>query len=116
MGGLEFSALPPNIATGLETPAVPPNEDVDLDPSADLEPELVPPNVKKGGPAGVGETVLSKVVVLADVRVGFSGVDVEASLSVTTGFPKRFVAEAEGKLSVELPNADTVPGGEGLAG
>jgi len=114
--------LPPTIDTGLEPPGVPPNKDAGLDPSADLEPELVPPNEKTGalpeagGAAGVEEIVLLKVVALAGASVGLGGVDVEESLPAATGFPKRFVDGAEDKLNAELPNADVVPNGEGLAG
>lgn len=143
-GGFELSVLPPNIDIGLEpsaeapnvnvgllsvelppiigTDLAPPNKGAGLDPSADLELELVPPNGKTGAlpeagaPAGVEENVLLKVVVLANASVGLVDGDVETSPSTATGFPKRFVAEAQGELDVEFPKVDVVPNGEGLAG
>jgi hypothetical protein len=120
--GLPSVELPLNIDTGLEPPAAPPNKDAGLDSSAALEPELVPPNEKTGGlpeaeaPTNVEGIVLSNDVALADARVGLGGVDVEKLLSTVTGFPKRFVVEAEAKLNPELPNADVVPNNEDLAG
>lgn len=119
--GLPSVELPPNIDTGLEPPAAPPNKDAGLDSSAALEPALVPPNEKTGALPGaeapiiVEEIVLSNNGVLAGAKVGLGGVDLEESLSTVTGFPKRFVVEAEGKLNVELPNADVVPNDEDLA-
>ena len=119
--GLPFVELPPNVDPGLEPPAAPPNKSAGLDLPTGLEPGLVPPNEKTGvlpeaeAPANVEEAGLSKDVALAGPRVGLGGVDIEESLSTATGFPKRFVAEAEGKLNVELPNAGVVPNGEGLA-
>lgn len=120
--GLPSVELPSNVDTGLKPPAAPPNKDVGLDPSADLEPELVPPNEKTcalpkaGAPAGVEENVLLKVVELAETKVGLGGVNVEATPSTATGFPKRFVAEAEGELDAELLEVDVIPNGKSLAG
>lgn len=119
--GLPSMELPPNVDTGLEPAAAPPNKDTGLGPSTDLEPGLVPTNEntgalpEAGAPAGVEENVLLKAVVLADASVCLGCVDVEASLPAATGFPKRFVVEAESELNVELPKVD-VPNGEGLAG
>ena len=104
--------LPPKTGTGFGPPVAPPNNDAGLDPSADLEPELVTPNEntgvlpEEGGPAGVEESVPPRVVVLVDASVDFGGVEVEAPESTAT----------EGKVEVDPPKADTIPNGADLTG